>query len=67
MSRRVFTTCLLACAPSAGLAPAGRGEQEFSRHQVRPLDVAIGETLTITGRGFVPGKLKNTVVFQHDD
>jgi hypothetical protein len=35
--------------------------------KVAPLQVAIGETLTISGKGFLPGKLKNTVVFQRDN
>jgi hypothetical protein len=33
---------------------------------VKPLRLAIGDTLTIVGRNFLPGKHRNTVVFFHD-
>src|SRR5215212_9706158 len=32
--------------------------------KIDPLNLAIGETMTITGRGFVKGKNRNTVVFK---
>ena len=31
---------------------------------VAPLDVAVGETLTVRGRNFLPGRMRNTVVFK---
>jgi hypothetical protein len=34
--------------------------------KVAPLDVAVGEVLTIKGRNFVRGRNKNTVVFKRD-
>jgi hypothetical protein len=68
MSLRVLTVSLLACALCAALVPAASAAGTSPViTKVRPLDLAIGETLTITGRGFLPGKLKNTVVFQRDD
>jgi hypothetical protein len=56
MSVRVLTVSLLSCALCAALVPAARaaGTNPFIT-KVRPLDVAIGETPTITGRGFLPG------------
>ncbi|HKG40454.1 MAG TPA: IPT/TIG domain-containing protein [Conexibacter sp.] len=33
---------------------------------VKPLRLTIGETLTIVGRNFLPGRGRNTVVFFHD-
>ena len=68
MSRRVLTASLLACVLGVALVPAARAASTSPVvTKVRPLDVAIGQTLTITGRGFLPGRLKNTVVFQRDD
>ena len=33
---------------------------------VKPLKVEIGQTLTVTGKYFVPGKNKNILVFKRD-
>jgi hypothetical protein len=34
--------------------------------KIAPMRAAIGETMTITGKGFLRGKAKNTVVFRRD-
>lgn len=65
--------CLLVPASGAGAAmPALHAEAAKTPtihtplpvvRGVRPLDVQIGQQLTITGRNFLPGKGRNTVVF----
>ena len=34
--------------------------------KVQPLNVEVGQTLTVTGKHFVPGKSRNTLVFKRD-
>jgi hypothetical protein len=67
MVRRVLIASLLACALAAGLAASAHAAASPVVTEVRPLNLAIGETLTIDGRGFLPGAHENTVVFQRDD
>jgi hypothetical protein len=50
---------LLLGAPAAHAAPP-------KILSVSPLKVKVGQVLTLRGTGFIPGKLKNTVVFQRD-
>ncbi|MFL5825488.1 MAG: IPT/TIG domain-containing protein [Thermoleophilaceae bacterium] len=55
---------LAAAVASTGVADArARAATSPVVKKVRPLKIHIGETLTITGSGFVKGKKKNTVVF----
>jgi hypothetical protein len=72
MVRRVLIPSVLACALSAAVVPAAQAAKAASTSNpvvtgVRPHKVAIGELLTLNGRGFLPGRLRNTVVFQRDD
>ena len=63
---------LLSATVVAMLAPVAAADAATSRttypsiSKIDPLNVAIGETMTITGRGFVRGKNKNTVVFKRN-
>ena len=65
MTRRVRALILLALA--CALAPpaaaqAASGYPVVTR--VSPLKLGVGDTLTISGKNFVPGNLKNVVLFQ---
>ncbi|MGI8779413.1 MAG: hypothetical protein ACR2L8_04455, partial [Solirubrobacteraceae bacterium] len=58
----------LAAPATAGAAPHAHAAKKKKAKaplitSVSPLDVAVGETLTIRGKNFIPGRLKNTVVF----
>ena len=55
---------LLAPVTAADAAVKRTNYPEISK--IAPMQLAIGETLTITGRYFVPGRDKNTVVFKRD-
>jgi hypothetical protein len=55
----------------AGTAPADAAKKRHKTKyptvtSVRPMTVAVGETLEIRGRNFVRGRNKNTVVFRRD-
>ena len=61
---------LLSVALLALLAPAASADAAKSRTKypsvtkIDPLNLAIGDTMTITGRNFLKGKNRNTVVFK---
>jgi hypothetical protein len=60
---RTFPALLLAL----GLVPAtaqAAGTPTITK--VSPMKIEVGQTLTISGKGFVAGKGKNTVVFKRD-
>ena len=62
---------LLSAAVLAILAPVASADAATTTKypsvtKIDPLNLGIGETMTVTGRGFVPGKNKNTVVFKRD-
>ena len=63
---------ILPAALAALLAPVAASDAAVKRtsypeiSKIAPMQLAIGETLTITGRNFVPGRDKNTVVFKRD-
>jgi IPT/TIG domain len=70
LSRRaVFVAALVALVASAvagAVAPSAHAAKKKAPviTSVAPLDVAVGETLTIRGRHFITGRNKNTVVFK---
>src|SRR3954452_3868345 len=58
---------VIASAFAGAAAPPAQAKQKAKAPvitKVSPMDVAIGEVLTIRGRHFVRGKKKNTVVFK---
>jgi hypothetical protein len=61
---------ILASAAAAAMAPdAGAAKRKKAPviTSVAPKNVSIGETLTIRGKNFIRGRLKNTVVFKRDN
>lgn len=61
------TIAALACALALAFAVTAMASTQVVTPTVTgiaPVKLAIGKKLTIKGRGFRPGKLKNTVVFQ---
>ena len=60
----------LAAPATAGAAPTAKAAKKKAKapvvQKVSPLDVAVGETLTIRGKNFLRGRFKNTVVFKRD-
>ncbi len=63
---------ILSVAVAASFAPAAAADAATTRTtyptitKIDPLNLGIGETMTITGRGFRSGKNLNTVVFKRD-
>ncbi|HEX2084398.1 MAG TPA: IPT/TIG domain-containing protein [Solirubrobacteraceae bacterium] len=61
---------IIPAAVAATVAPVASAEAATTAYpsikKIEPLNLAIGETMTITGRGFVPGKKRNTVVFKRN-
>jgi hypothetical protein len=63
---------LITLAVTAFLAPITAADAATTRTtypsiaKIDPLNLGIGETMTISGRGFLPGKDRNTVVFKRD-
>jgi hypothetical protein len=63
---------ILSVAVAASFAPAAAADAATTRTtyptitKIDPLNLGIGETMTITGRGFRSGKSLNTVVFKRD-
>jgi hypothetical protein len=58
---------LLASAFAVVVAPSAQAAKKKKAptiSRIAPLDVAIGETLTLRGRNFIAGRKKNTVVFK---
>ena len=60
---------ILLAATAALLAPVASADAATrttypSISKIEPLNLAIGETMTVYGKGFVNGKNKNTVVFK---
>ena len=64
-ARSIFTLTLVAAGV---LAPAAIADAKTSVYptisKIEPMRVSIGETMTITGKSFLKGKGKNTVVFR---
>jgi hypothetical protein len=66
---RTLALALLAFAvalPAAANAATARTSSVPTVSNVAPLNIAIGDQLTITGRNFREGKGKNTIVFKRD-
>jgi hypothetical protein len=66
---RVLPTLLAALALLgllAATAPAAKAPVSPVVTSVAPLKLRIGEKLVVRGRGFLPGRRKNTVVFKRD-
>src|SRR3954447_25068363 len=64
MRTTVFRILLLVCALFA-VVPATAGAATAPKvTSVAPLKLKIGDRLTIKGKGFLPGKNRNTVVFK---
>lgn len=65
-ARRITTSLVAAGALAAAAATAGPATAATypSISKVSPMEVKIGGTLTLTGKNFLKGKGKNTVVFR---
>src|SRR3954471_17520737 len=64
MRTTVFRILLLVCALFA-VVPATAGAATAPKvTSVAPLKLKIGDRLTVRGKGFLPGKNRNTVVFK---
>jgi len=63
-------TALVALIASAAVAPTADAKKRKKKApvvtSVSPMDVAVGELLTIRGRNFISGRKRNTVVFKRD-
>ncbi len=59
---------LVASAVAGAVAPSAHAAKRKAPviTSVQPMDVAVGETLTIRGRHFLRGRDRNTVVFKRD-
>ena len=75
LSRRAaFAAALVAIVASAGSGALASDAHAKKRKKVKapvvtkvsPMDVAVGETLTIRGKNFIAGRYRNTVVFKRD-
>ncbi len=67
-SRRLLTlpVCLAALAAVPTVADAASTPKYPTISKITPMRATIGETMTITGRGFIRGQRKNIVVFKRD-
>ncbi len=62
---RLLCLCLAALvALPAATATAAKAVTYPTVKKISPMKATVGDTLTITGTGFVPGRDRNTVVFQ---
>jgi len=61
-----FTLAAVAALGLVASADARKRARYPEVSKIAPLKLGLGEELTITGRNFVAGKLKNTVVFKRD-
>ena len=69
-SRTLATLSILAAGVLAPATVADAAAKKASAYptvkKIPPMTVSVGETMTITGKNFVKGKDKNTVVFRRD-
>jgi hypothetical protein len=64
---RALRTLLLCLAALVALPVAAATAATYPKvKKIAPMQAAVGQTLTITGSGFLPGRSKNTVVFKRD-
>lgn len=67
MTRRLLlTTLAVTAAVPVAAADAAKPAPYPSVSNIEPLNLGIGDTMTITGKNFVRGTRKNTVVFKRD-
>jgi hypothetical protein len=59
----VLAILCLAAVPAANAVAARRGAARPTITSIGPASVAVGDTLTIHGRGFLPGRARNSVSF----
>lgn len=59
------TACLAVAVPAESAMAAKAGKPSYpSITEVAPMELGVGDTLTLRGKGFRAGKGRNTVVFQ---
>ena len=67
-SRTLATLTILAAGILAPATAADAAAKKVSKYptvkKIAPMTVSVGETMTLTGTGYVKGKGKNTVVFR---
>jgi len=65
-ARSLRTLCLCLVALAAIPAATASGASYPTITTIAPMRVNVGDTMTISGRNYVPGPNKNTVVFKRD-
>jgi hypothetical protein len=69
LPRRLRLLVLVLCVAALPASSALAGKKAASRPSVSSLSppaLRVGDTLTVRGRNFLPGKKRNSVVFKHD-
>jgi hypothetical protein len=69
LPRRFRLLVLVLCVAALPASSALAGRKTAARPSVSSLSppaLAVGDTLTVRGRNFLPGKKRNSVVFKHD-
>jgi hypothetical protein len=64
MTARLLTILTLAAIAALGVTGSAHAAKLPSVSKIEPLTLGIGDKLTLRGKNFIPGKLKNTVVFK---
>jgi hypothetical protein len=59
----ILALLCLVVVPAPNAVAARRGAARPTITSIGPASVAVGDTLTIRGRGFLPGRARNTVSF----
>jgi hypothetical protein len=66
MTARLLTILTLAAIAALGATGTAHAAKLPSVSKIEPLTLGIGDKLTLTGKNFISGKFKNTVVFKRD-